>query len=249
MSIKLFVVGGVAVLVCADAAQAQQAVQWKVADGGNGHWYQVVSVVPSESPEQHFDRATSLGGHTATLASPEENSFCFTISAGTDPLIGVRKQNGNNVGAWVTSEPWQYSNWHGGEGNNSWERYVLLNALWSGQWQDTDLTPRRYSLVEWDADCNNDNIVDYGQILAGEMDDSNTNGIPDICECGVNSTLPACCPGDLSGDHVVDGADIGLLLSSWGFCGANCPHDLNNDGKVNGGDLGLLLSGWGNCGG
>ena len=47
---------------------------------------------------------------------------------------------------------------------------------------------------------------------------------------------------------VKDGADIGLLLSSWGFCGATCPHDLNNDGKVNGGDLGLLLSGWGTCG-
>ena len=55
------------------------------------------------------------------------------------------------------------------------------------------------------------------------------------------------CPGDLDANGVIDGADIGLLLSSWGFCGATCPHDLNNDGKVNGGDLGLLLSGWGNC--
>jgi len=55
------------------------------------------------------------------------------------------------------------------------------------------------------------------------------------------------CPGDLDANGVIDGADIGLLLSSWGFCGTSCPHDLNNDGKVNGGDLGLLLSGWGTC--
>jgi hypothetical protein len=25
-------------------------------------------------------------------------------------------------------------------------------------------------------------IVDYGQILQGQLDDANTNGIPDICE-------------------------------------------------------------------
>ena len=57
------------------------------------------------------------------------------------------------------------------------------------------------------------------------------------------------CPGDLNADGIVDGGDMGLLLSSWGFCSASCPHDLNNDGKVNGGDLGLLLSAWGTCGG
>ena len=55
------------------------------------------------------------------------------------------------------------------------------------------------------------------------------------------------CPGDLNLDGIVDGGDMGVLLSSWGFCGASCPYDLNNDGNVNGGDLGLLLSGWGNC--
>jgi len=56
------------------------------------------------------------------------------------------------------------------------------------------------------------------------------------------------CAGDLNVDGVVNGADLGLMLSSWGFCGTTCPYDLNNDGKVNGGDLGLLLSGWGTCG-
>ena len=56
------------------------------------------------------------------------------------------------------------------------------------------------------------------------------------------------CAGDLNVDGVVNGADLGLMLSSWGFCGTTCPYDLNNDGRVNGGDLGLLLSGWGTCG-
>jgi hypothetical protein len=39
---------------------------------------------------------------------------------------------------------------------------------------------------------------------------------------------------------------MGLLLSDWGDCGAyGCAADLNEDGVVNGGDLGTLLSNWG----
>ena len=64
----------------------------------------------------------------------------------------------------------------------------------------------------------------------------------------VRTTLegPQSCQGDFNGDGVVNGGDLGLLLSAWGQC-AGCPEDLNGDGVVNGGDLGLLLSLWGNC--
>lgn len=192
------------IAITSSSVMAQStAVQWTVASGGNGHWYEVISVVPSETAEQHFGRATALGGHTATFSSAGENSFCFAVSGDTDPFIGVRKQSGNNVGAWITDEPWQYSNWHGGEGNNSWERYVRLNALWGGQWQDTDLTPGRYSVVEWESDCNNDGIVDYGQCLNGTLPDYNGNNIPDCCEQGV-----ACVAGNYPVQwHETDGGN------------------------------------------
>ncbi|MFM7133839.1 MAG: right-handed parallel beta-helix repeat-containing protein [Planctomycetota bacterium] len=36
--------------------------------------------------------------------------------------------------------------------------------------------------IEWSADCNNDSIVDYGQILNGQFADIDANGVPDICE-------------------------------------------------------------------
>jgi len=55
---------------------------------------------------------------------------------------------------------------------------------------------------------------------------------------------PASCPADLNGDGVVDGADLGALLSAWGGDG---PADLNGDGVVDGADLGALLSAWGGC--
>lgn len=54
-------------------------------------------------------------------------------------------------------------------------------------------------------------------------------------------------PGDLNGDGNVDGADLGLLLGSWGPCGNcnNCPGDIDGSCVVDGADLGVLLGNWG----
>ncbi len=71
---------------------------------------------------------------------------------------------------------------------------------------------------------------------------------------GVNSTVDvddiavSVVPGpaaDVNGDGVVNGADLGLVLSAWGMC-AGCPEDLNGDDAVDGADLGVLLSQWTN---
>jgi hypothetical protein len=57
------------------------------------------------------------------------------------------------------------------------------------------------------------------------------------------------CPGDFNADGLVNGLDLGVMLSQWGVCsGANCVCDLDGDGSVNGADLGLLLGDWGGCG-
>jgi hypothetical protein len=48
--------------------------------------------------------------------------------------------------------------------------------------------------------------------------------------------------GDLDGNSVVDGADLGLFLGSWGLSGVAA--DLNQDGVVDGADLGILLANW-----
>ena len=58
---------------------------------------------------------------------------------------------------------------------------------------------------------------------------------------------PDCCPGDLNCDGLVNGADLGLMISAWG---TNDPDaDLNGSGLVDGGDLGLLIAAWGPCSG
>jgi hypothetical protein len=63
-------------------------------------------------------------------------------------------------------------------------------------------------------------------------------------ELSLGAIVP--CPADLSGDGIVDGADLGLLLAAWGAC-AGCVADINQDGAVDGSDLGLLLASWGAC--
>lgn len=56
------------------------------------------------------------------------------------------------------------------------------------------------------------------------------------------------CPADFNDDGEVDGQDLGVLLGSWGACGAGaCPADFNGDGEVDGQDLGVLLGSWGPC--
>jgi hypothetical protein len=44
--------------------------------------------------------------------------------------------------------------------------------------------------VEWSADCNEDGVVDYGQIQSGELADTNHNNIPDVCELVITSVQP-----------------------------------------------------------
>jgi hypothetical protein len=52
------------------------------------------------------------------------------------------------------------------------------------------------------------------------------------------------CVGDLNGDRVVGGADLGALLGNWNGSGTG---DLNGDGTVTGSDLGAMLGAWGAC--
>lgn len=58
------------------------------------------------------------------------------------------------------------------------------------------------------------------------------------------------CVGDIDADGVVNGADLGVLLSYWGpqtSDPVSVACDLDGNGDVDGADLGLLLSNWGGC--
>ena len=58
----------------------------------------------------------------------------------------------------------------------------------------------------------------------------------------LSATIGGGNPADLNGDGVVNGADLGSLLSQWGQPGTG---DLNGDGIVGGADIGIMLANWG----
>jgi hypothetical protein len=78
--------------------------------------------------------------------------------------------------------------------------------------------------------------------------ESGAIGVTDIVGARLNVDgslgLPFVC-GDVNGDEIVNGADLGLLLGAWGPANGS-PFDLNHDGVVDGADLGLLLGCWTN---
>ena len=60
-----------------------------------------------------------------------------------------------------------------------------------------------------------------------------------------SATVQADCLGDLNGDGMVDGNDLGLMLGVWNS--SDPTGDLDDDGLVTGADFGLLIAGWGPC--
>jgi hypothetical protein len=82
-------------------------------------------------------------------------------------------------------------------------------------------------------------IIRVGSRSGGATGDGTINV---TCE----EVAPPACPADLNGDDVVDGADLLVLLGSWGNC-PGCDADLNGDDVVDGADLLILLGAWGGC--
>ncbi|MEY2714680.1 MAG: Dockerin type domain, partial [Planctomycetota bacterium] len=56
------------------------------------------------------------------------------------------------------------------------------------------------------------------------------------------------CVADITGDRLVNAADLSVLLGFWGSTNPPLPSvDINRDGIVGPADLSVLLSAWGAC--
>ena len=247
---------GMTALSSVGAASAQDAVQWRVEDGGNGHWYQAIPTSGLRWPEAR-DLCVGLGGHLVTMSSAAEDAFARTLTpdvTDTGFWIGAIRQQGVTCSAttawqWVDGSPWRYVGWNETQPQcwNQGQIYVVVvRGSYTPGWHDfDDTTDIARAVIEWSADCNSDGIVDYGQIRAGELVDVNANNIPDCCEQSVSCSP---CPGDIDESGTVNGVDLAAILAVWGSDGGKYPRaDTNNDGEVNGADLATVLSSWGSC--
>ncbi len=240
------------VIGLASVASAQNAVQWNVADGGNGHWYEMMDMGQiSWIDAQSF--AESIGGHLATLTSAEECQFVGDLfPSDRATAIGGYQDRGSpdyeepaGGWRWVTGEPWDYTGWKSDEPSNHGDvedfLFMANTNLYACAWGDGgDLCEPCQPIllaIEWSADCNNDGIVDYGQILDGTFEDLDGNGVPDCCENGGD-----CCRADLTGDDQINTLDFLLYLGAWSQ--RDPLADWDGNGTVNTLDFLDYLNAW-----
>ena len=130
-------------------SRASQAslVQWRVEDGGNGHWYGLTSSIGTWDAAEA--EALALGGHLASIANAAENQFIHALA--TAPAsgatfacwIGLRRTNAGSAWYWSDGTPTSYFRWAPGEPNNAggsefygW-MYTPSNG---GEWNDHNQT-------------------------------------------------------------------------------------------------------------
>ena len=112
------------------------AIQWTVAESGNGHFYEAVDLGTAISWSDARALAEASGGYLATITSPSENDW---VTANLLPLIsgsagsnrlgpwigGYQDTNSPSYSepdggwAWVTGESWSYTNWGTPAGTNT----------------------------------------------------------------------------------------------------------------------------------
>jgi hypothetical protein len=217
-------------------------VQWRVEDGGNGHWYARFDLPGGGPFDTIRQKALALGGDLASITSASEDDFARSVASpfswnhGT--LIGTRTPPGCTNFVWSDGSPWGFTRWGGGQPDCKVGDGV---GYYPDGWHDLYDFDVASFVIEWSTDCDADGVVDYGQLLTGQLADSNTDGVPDVCQ------QPNCVDADLFRDFNVNGADLGILLSQWGPNSPLTVSDINSDGVVNGADLGILLSFWGAC--
>ena len=238
--------------VLTSSALGQNAVQWRIEDGGNGHWYRGF-IQDGVNWTQSRQAALAAGGDLASLSTQAESDWVWAnVSSNPSlwrwrigPWIGLYQlPNGAEPAGgwiWVDGSPLSYATWfadhpHNGFGGGPECDYVHYTAYPSaantwGVDADFHYGPYHWEsfrsyIVEWSADCNGDGIVDYGQLLDGSLTDSDSNDIPDACECGPDSD------GDGIGNNC-ESCPSDPLKTTPGLCGCGTPDtDSDSDGTA-----------------
>ena len=170
-------------------------MQWRVEDGGNGHWYQMR--VEEVTISQHRTAADAVGAHFVTITSAEEGVFVDQlrdananiafITGGYQDATAPDYSEPAGGWLWETGEPMDYMGWGiDYEGIQlqpmihlaRTQKYLEFGWQDDTVWTDVDETIEWGAMLEWSSDCNNDGIVDYGQIRDGSTRDLNANGVP-----------------------------------------------------------------------
>jgi len=103
--------------------------QWPVSLGGNGHFYEVISVPSGILWTDAKISAETMGGYLATITSEAEDIFVWALLDSSHfgdnpwgPWLGGFQPDGSpepdGNWQWVTGEAFSYTNWDVGEPSN-----------------------------------------------------------------------------------------------------------------------------------
>lgn len=120
-------------------------IQWKVADGGNDHWYEFITLGTNEFDARNNALSSIYNGeygYLVTILSQEEQDFIKALAGNSQAWIGA--SDSLNEGEWIwmdgpeSGQALSFSFWANGEPNDyrSGEDYAAMNWRTNGRWND-----------------------------------------------------------------------------------------------------------------
>ena len=249
---RLMAIGAAAAI--SSGAIAQNAVQWRVEDGGNGHWYDGERFPPEgRSWTESRAFALSRGGDLVSLNTLQERTWVFANVASRaslwtttmGPWVGGFQPAGsiepNGGWTWVDGQsvyPGFYWDGYHPDGNNNCGGPANYMSYWGDYVHGAgDLFADGPDVRRWT--CWN---IDFGNNPSCVIEwsaDCNSDGIVDygqirtgeLTDANANNIPDCCengtpcgCPGDTNLDSSIDGIDLATVLTRWGQSAAEFPE-------------------------
>ncbi|KAA3636683.1 MAG: hypothetical protein DWP97_02280, partial [Calditrichaeota bacterium] len=208
-------------------------VQWSSLEGGNDHWYGIISIVQpwneqrilAEQLEHNGD-----SGYLATITSPEENQFIYdNILVGNtgQPSVADEFYLGglDSIGwGWINGEEFGYTNWDSGEPNGDGSALAIWGASNgnAGYWNDVpeDTLPPHSTISQLWA------IVEFGEFVVPTYDSLIIESMTatygsNVVSASVKLTQPikgASIPIKVPGGmNILSVSTFGFITDSWDY--------------------------------
>jgi hypothetical protein len=244
------VVAAAAVFAIASPVCAQDAVQWRVEDGGNGHWYEGLRYsAQGVSWSRAREDAILLGAELVSFVSAAETSWVFSSVVSHElmwnidcgPWVGGYQlpESAEPSGGWTWVDGSPASNtfdWAVGQPDDARNCGGNNNRL--HYWRQGSLLPRNTIADAPDAasfTCDQGYVGTFRTAVIEWSADCNGDGIVDYGQIR-DGTFP-----DVNTNGVPDCCEPGESCTP-------CPGDVTNGGTVDAADLSILLAAWGTNG-
>lgn len=202
-----------------------------------------VSGAPAEPTDDHTP-TPGVNAFVTQLSTSGQAASAHDVDGGvaylTSPVI-------NNAGADVNISFWR---WYYCSSTTQLDIFETQISVDGGTWRMVDRA--NANTTAWQqVSYKLSNAATVGQnfqlrFAIGDTGTASTleAGIDDVLITRNECYVPPSCPADISGDNVVNGSDLTMILSGWGFPGQS---DIDGNGTTDGIDLAAVLGGWGAC--